>query len=407
MRLRPTFAALALTGLLLSACGSADAEPVADTWPSGDEPAEPADDGADAAADGAAADEGSDAASEPAADPATDEVPPRSGVETPADPATGKPSVALPADSPTELVAFDVIEGEGEPAEVGDIVEVSYVGVLTADGTEFDNSYDSGRTFEVQLGAGQVIPGWDQGLVGVKAGGRRQLDIPPVLAYGERGAGGVIPPNAAISFVVDVVAVTKPTPPPTLAPAIDEAACPPEDGSAEQRQEFDEYPPTCIDPTAVYLAEVVTNFGTLVIELDPARAPLTVNSFVTLARYHYFDGTECHRAIPGFVVQCGDPTATGTGGPGYRFPDELPAAGDYTIGSVAMANSGPDTNGSQFFIITGDSGAALPPNYALFGQVVEGLDTTVVALDAVANPDGNGVPPLEQILIESVTIIES
>ena len=126
-----------------------------------------------------------------------------------------------------------------------------------------------------------------------------------------------------------------------------------------------------------------------------------------LARYHYFDDTECHRAIPDFVVQCGDPTATGTGGPGYRFPDELPGPGEYQIGSLAMANSGPDTNGSQFFIITGDNGAALPPQYSLFGEVVEGLETTVADLNAVANPDDNGVPPLEEIIIESVTIVEN
>ena len=127
---------------------------------------------------------------------------------------------------------------------------------------------------------------------------------------------------------------------------------------------------------------------------------------MTLAWFHYFDDTECHRAIPGFVVQCGDPTATGTGGPGYRFADELPLAGEYELGSIAMANSGPDTNGSQFFIITGAQGAALPPQYNLFGKVIAG-ENVVAELDGVANPDNNGVPPLDQILIESVTITES
>ena len=122
--------------------------------------------------------------------------------------------------------------------------------------------------------------------------------------------------------------------------------------------------------------------------------------------HHYFDGTECHRAIPGFVVQCGDPTATGTGGPGYRFPDELPLPGEYQIGSIAMANSGPDTNGSQFFIITGPQGAALPPQYSLFANVTAG-ETTVAEMDGVANPENNGVPPLDQIIIDSVTITES
>ncbi|NCZ91108.1 MAG: peptidylprolyl isomerase, partial [Actinobacteria bacterium] len=94
---------------------------------------------------------------------------------------------------------------------------------------------------------------------------------------------------------------------------------------------------------------------------------------VSGARYKYFDNTNCHRAIVNFVVQCGDPTATGSGGPGYQFADELPAAGSYKVGSIAMANSGPNTNGSQFFVITGSDGASLPPNYTLFGQVTEGL----------------------------------
>jgi cyclophilin family peptidyl-prolyl cis-trans isomerase len=183
--------------------------------------------------------------------------------------------------------------------------------------------------------------------------------------------------------------------------------CPPADGSANQQQSFDNAPPTCIDADASYSAEIVTNKGTLVVELDQSRAPLAVNNFVTLARYHYFDNTECHRIIPGFMAQCGDPTATGTGGPGYRFADELPQAGEYQIGSLAMANSGPDTNGSQFFIISGATGVNLPPNYTLFGQVTEGLDSTLPALDAAGNPESNGVPPLEQVIIESVTIIEA
>ncbi len=103
------------------------------------------------------------------------------------------------------------------------------------------------------------------------------------------------------------------------------------------------------------------------------------------------------------------PTGQGTGGPGYTIADELPKAGDYKIGSLAMANSGPNTNGSQFFVITGDQGAQLPPNYSLFGQVTDGLDTTVKALDAEANPDpnANGVPPKDPVTINKVTITES
>ena len=113
----------------------------------------------------------------------------------------------------------------------------------------------------------------------------------------------------------------------------------------------------CIDPAKTYTASVETNKGTYHRRPSIAtKAPQTVNNFVVLARYHYYDGTSATGSITGFVVQCGDPTGTGTGGPGYEFADELPEAGEYTIGSLAMANSGPNTNGSQFFIITGDSG---------------------------------------------------
>jgi peptidylprolyl isomerase/peptidyl-prolyl cis-trans isomerase B (cyclophilin B) len=185
--------------------------------------------------------------------------------------------------------------------------------------------------------------------------------------------------------------------------------CPPADGSAEQRREFAAAPQLCIDPAKSYEADVVTNLGDFTIRLAPDLAPGTVNNFVSLARWKYYDDTTCHRVIADFVVQCGDPTATGSGGPGYQFADELPRAGEYKIGSIAMANAGPDTNGSQFFIITGNDGAGLPPNYTLFGEVINGLDTTVPAMAALFNPDpgANGVPPAGEIRIESVTIRES
>ena len=185
--------------------------------------------------------------------------------------------------------------------------------------------------------------------------------------------------------------------------------CPPTDGTADVRREFADSPALCIDPARTYEADLRTNLGDFTILLAPDRAPGTVNNFVSLARWKYYDDTTCHRVIADFVVQCGDPTATGSGGPGYQFADELPAAGDYKIGSIAMANAGPNTNGSQFFIITGNDGAGLPPNYTLFGEVVNGLDTTVPAMAALFNPDpsANGVPPAGEIRIESVTVRES
>jgi cyclophilin family peptidyl-prolyl cis-trans isomerase len=139
----------------------------------------------------------------------------------------------------------------------------------------------------------------------------------------------------------------------------------------------------------------------MVIALDPIKSPKTVNSFVFLALNHYFDGIIFHRIINGFVCQGGDPTGTGTGGPGYRFEDELPSAGQYQVGSFAMANAGPNTNGSQFFIISGPDGCRLPPAYALFGQVVKGLEV-VDAMQKVAT--GSGDRPKTDVVINSVTV---
>jgi len=184
-----------------------------------------------------------------------------------------------------------------------------------------------------------------------------------------------------------------------------EADCPPAEGAAEQTRQFAAAPPRCLEDGVSYQAIVSTNQGDFTIDLDPESAPVAANNFVFLARNRYFDDTVCHRIIPNFVVQCGDPTATGTGGPGYTIVDEPPAPGEYQIGSIAMAKTpAPDSAGSQFFIITGSDGAALPPEYALFGQVTDGLDTTVGALAAAGSPDGTPTEPIE---IRSIRIVEA
>jgi cyclophilin family peptidyl-prolyl cis-trans isomerase len=183
-----------------------------------------------------------------------------------------------------------------------------------------------------------------------------------------------------------------------------ETPCPPADGSAERITTFEQAPPMCIDPAKSYTAAVKTNFGDFTIELDAEQAPNTVNNFVVLSRYHYYDGVSCHRVVPNFVIQCGDPDGTGAGGPGYQFDDELPEEGQYELGSLAMANSGPNTNGSQFFVISGPDGTQLPPQYSLFGQVTEGLDTTVATIAALGQADET---PSEPVQIESVTITEA
>ena len=179
--------------------------------------------------------------------------------------------------------------------------------------------------------------------------------------------------------------------------------CPNPDGSSPKFQTFPAPPEMCIDVEKRYSARVTTNKGAFVVALDAVKAPKTVNNFVYLARYHYYDGVIFHRIIPGFVVQGGDPGGTGAGGPGYRFEDELPRANQYQVGSLAMANAGPNTNGSQFFIITGSSGTSLPPLYSLFGQVVAGLDV-VMAIEAVGSQSGR---PSEVVTMEKVEITEA
>ena len=156
-----------------------------------------------------------------------------------------------------------------------------------------------------------------------------------------------------------------------------------------------------IDPQRRYTATLSTSLGDMVIALDAIAAPATVNNFVFLALNHYYDGVIFHRIIKNFMCQGGDPTGSGRGGPGYRFADELPKAGAYQIGSVAMANAGPNTNGSQFFIVSGPDGVGLPPAYSLFGQVVTGLDV-LESMQSV--PTGPQDRPNEDVVINSVTI---
>ncbi|MEN9821816.1 MAG: hypothetical protein RLZ04_242 [Actinomycetota bacterium] len=172
------------------------------------------------------------------------------------------------------------------------------------------------------------------------------------------------------------------------------------DGSAPVTQQFDQSPEFGIDTSKRYTATMETSMGSLVIALDAINAPITVNNFVFLAGYHYYDGVIFHRIIQGFVCQGGDPTGTGRGGPGYRFVDE-PVKRRYELGSVAMANAGPDTNGSQFFLISGPSGVGLPPQYNHFGQIVKGLEV-LDAMEKVAT--GPGDRPVTPVVIHSVSI---
>jgi peptidyl-prolyl cis-trans isomerase B (cyclophilin B) len=146
---------------------------------------------------------------------------------------------------------------------------------------------------------------------------------------------------------------------------------------------------------------MTTGDGVIDMTFDRGNAPCAVNSFVSLAGQHYFDSTTCHRLAVGFVLQCGDPTGTGTGGPGYSFADELTGQEKYSRGTVAMANAGPNTNGSQFFIVLADS--TLQPQYTVLGHVD---DASMTVVDSIVAKDGdpNSQTPLHPIEVQSITV---
>ncbi len=191
------------------------------------------------------------------------------------------------------------------------------------------------------------------------------------------------------------VTLTEPTP------------CPPADGSQKRVQQFAGPPPTCIDPTATYTAEVTTNKGSFTLQLDPAAAPVASNNFVVLSRYRFYDGVPFHRIVPGFVIQGGD----GDGEPwgnndlGYSFGDELPSGPEaYTDYSLAMANAGPATNGSQFFVVLPGGGQQLnPANYTRFGEVIAGREV----IDLIGSLGNASQEPTEPVVIESVRITQT
>ena len=163
--------------------------------------------------------------------------------------------------------------------------------------------------------------------------------------------------------------------------------------------QYDGPPDLIIDPDAEYQVTLHTNHGDIAIRLFAARSPLAVNNFMFLAGEGFYDGVIFHRIVPGFVIQGGDPTGTGRGGPGYQFRDELGGSGSYARGTLAMANAGPDTNGSQFFICLADVG--LPHAYTIFGEVIEGMDVvdTIAAL-----PTDPGDRPTTDAVISGVTV---
>jgi cyclophilin family peptidyl-prolyl cis-trans isomerase len=174
------------------------------------------------------------------------------------------------------------------------------------------------------------------------------------------------------------------------------------------KKKYDKYPDMVIDQNKKYTAVLQTDKGDITVELDALNTPKTVNNFVFLSQKGFYDGLTFHRIIKDFMIQGGDPNGDGTGDAGYKFDDE-PIVKDYLPGTIAMANSGPNTNGSQFFIMTGDySGGKLPKNYVIFGNVINGMDVVkkIAETPVEQGASGEGSKPTEDIIISTIKIEE-
>ena len=169
------------------------------------------------------------------------------------------------------------------------------------------------------------------------------------------------------------------------------------------QQTYSSPPSVDIDKDKKYKASIETNKGTMIVELFSNESPVTVNNFVFLSEEGFYEDVIFHRIINNFMVQTGDPTGTGTGGPGYRFDDE-PISRDYLRGTLAMANAGPNTNGSQFFIVHQDAG--LPKSYTIFGIITDGFDVLddIATVPVTMGPSGENSQPLERVFIKSILV---
>ncbi len=218
----------------------------------------------------------------------------------------------------------------------------------------------------------------------LQGGGDEPDPVATGSATATEGEDGAAAPTDAAVAPTDAPATDTPTDPAAPTGATDAEPCEnPSEGAPEPDTTLQyEEPPPAEDVADTYTVTMTTTCGEIVMELDGAAAPQTVASFTFLAEEGYYAGVPFHRVQDQFVIQGGDPTGTGSGGPGYTFEDELELAeqiteandGMYPRGTLAMANSGPDTNGSQFFVVQADPGYPFPPNYTVFGQVVEGMD---------------------------------
>ncbi len=236
-----------------------------------------------------------------------------------------------------------------------------------------------------------------------------------VLAAVLSGGGGKKTASGTTTSTTPTTAATTSTTPSTTTPPVSvplinapaKVGCPNLDGTSPHYTHFSAAPPMCIDTTKHYTATMVTTGGTMTIKLLAGENPATVNNFVFLSGYHFYNGTSFHRVVIGFVNQGGDPTGTGSGGPGYSFNGGAPkSASVYTAGALAMANSGsPSSDGSQFFIVVGGGGSELSPNYSYFGQVSAGM-SVVNKINAGGSTSSTGTPRV-LYKVTKVTITES
>ncbi|NLI76879.1 MAG: peptidylprolyl isomerase [Candidatus Riflebacteria bacterium] len=215
---------------------------------------------------------------------------------------------------------------------------------------------------------------------------------------------------ALVVVVPGALAEEPVVPPASVSPAVETPAAVPAPAGAPAKKSWPTPPAIALDPAKTYVATLKTSLGDVKVELFAKDAPRTVGNFVFLAREGFYDGTIFHRIIKDFMIQGGDPDGTGMGGPGYRFDDELPVKRSYEAGIVAMANAGPNTQGSQFFICNGDGARRLDsrPNYTQFGKVVEGMDVVLKISSVEVGPSASGEPskPKDPPVLQKVTIEE-
>jgi cyclophilin family peptidyl-prolyl cis-trans isomerase len=226
-----------------------------------------------------------------------------------------------------------------------------------------------------------------------------------------RLASGCLLTGVLATALVACGAGPRPTVTPTRGAAVPAASAAGSTAGAvpnSSRKTYSAPPAMTIDQSKTYTALIKTNQGDITVVLNAKDAPVTVNNFVFLAREKFYDGVVFHRVLPGFMIQGGDPTGTGSGGPGYKFPDE-PVKGKYEVGSIAMANSGPNTNGSQFFICEGAQCTSLDPKYNLFGKVSAGQEivTKIASVPKTTGGDGAQSKPVTPVVITTIEITES